>query len=879
MLMREWWSRVRALFARDTFDEELRVELDAHLQMEIEANLERGMAPDEARQAAARRFGNRTVIQERAREAWTWRWFDALRQDVRLAGRSLWRNPGFSLVAILILALGIGASTAVFSVVHAVVLKPLAFREPDRIVALRSLWKKTGDHGPVSLPDFNDWRTDSTSFESMAFYSGGESAIAVDSSPQFATVTRVSSDFFRVLGVAPALGRVFQPDEVVPGSGGAAVVSHSFWLSRLNGEIASGTSMQVAGRVVPIVGVMPIGFRFPDPTDVWIPADTVFRVVSPNRGGHNYFAVAKLKAGVSLDNAQAEMTTIGDRLEQQYPGTNGDKNVVVAPQGEEMVRDSTTMLYLLLSAVMLLLLIACGNVANLLLAKAAGRTREMGVRTALGAGRGRLIRQLATESLVLGIVSGFAGLALARLGTVALVALAPADVPRLNETGIDTAVLGFATLLTLLACLVFGLVPALRATRIDVNQALKQAGSGGPQSIGSRLRRTLVVAEIALSAMLLIGAGLLIRSFDQLSRVNLGFQTRQVLVMETANPIAPASGVDAVARVVRMYGALLDQLAEIPGVVAVGAVRIPPGRVASSGGYVVDGAVAAGLSVNSPQAVYSVVSHGAFAVLGIPLRNGRDFSAADVPAARRTAIVNETLAKQAFPGEDPVGHTILAGLDSSDPMTIVGVVADIHQRGPGEPAMAEVYMPYAQHPLASTALRILARTSVPPETVIEPMRERTRRVSGEMPVKFTTLDARLSENVAIPRFRTLLVAIFAAVALALTVTGVYGVVSFLVGQRTREIGLRMALGASGARVLNMVLSQALWMGATGMTLGLAGAAGTTRLFRSMLFEVRPFDLSTYVVVAGVILLVTVGACVLPARRASRIDPMLALRQE
>jgi predicted permease len=466
---------------------------------------------------------------------------------------------------------------------------------------------------------------------------------------------------------------------------------------------------------------------------------------------------------------------------------------------------------------------------------------------------------------------------IARFGTLALVALAPANVPRLDEIGIDTAVLAFAAGLTLFACFLFGLAPALRVARVDVNEALKQGGGRGVHGTGAAVRQGLVVAEVAFSVMLLTGAGLLIRSFAELSSVKLGFQTRQILVMETSN-VAP--DVEQARRVIRNYQALLDEAARIPGILAVGATRIPPGRTGSDGAYALDQeAVAGKLTVSSPQAVYSIVSPGAFAVLGIPLRSGRDFSAVDGPDAPLTAIINETLAKSAFPSVDPIGHLILTGMDILRPMTIVGIVGDIRQRGPGEEGKAEVYMPYEQHPLPSASMRILARTAGPPENVMGALREKARQLAPDMPVRFTTMDDRISQIVAAPRFRTLLLALFAAIAVVLAMAGVYGVVSFLVSQRTQEIGLRMALGASAGQVVKMVLSQGVLMAAAGLVLGVAGAIAAARFLRSMLFEVTPFDPLTYCVVASLVALVTLGACLLPARRASRIDPMRALRQE
>jgi putative ABC transport system permease protein len=871
--MKKLWR----LFQRSKLEEELQEEFAFHLEEESDEQQAVGLSAKDARDAARRSLGNVTRLKEETRAAWGWEFLETALQDVRIAARTFRKKPGFSVVAILILGLGVGASTAVFSVVNGVILKPLAFRDPNRIVALSTHWKKTDAHGQVSVPDFDDWRSQSTSFDSMAFYSSYENAVTIESGAQFATVAQTSPEFFRVLGVEPAVGRPFQADEIAPGSTGAAIVSNSFWQTRLGGDrSALGKSIRLAGLTLPIVGIMPAGFRFPDKTEIWIPADTVFRIIAPNRGAHNYRAVGRLKAGVSVESARAEMTLIGNRLEQLYAGSNQGTNVAVAPLGDEMVRGLTTMLYLLLGSVCVLLLISCGNVANMLMAKAAERTREMGVRAALGAARGRIVRQLVTESLVLGIASLLVGLLVARFGTSALVALAPGNIPRLDEIGMNPAVLGFAAGLTLVACLLFGLAPAFGASRVDVNQALKQSSRGTLHG-GSALRSGVVIGEVALSVVLLTGAGLLIRSLAELSNVSLGFETHQVLVMETNNP---TSNVEEAKRVVRAYRTLLDQAAGIPGIVAVGAARIPPGQVASDGSYEIDQAAVAGtLTTQSPQAVYSIVSPGAFSVLGIPIRQGRDFSAADSPDAPLTAIVNETVAKQAFPGQDPIGHAILTGMDILKPMRIVGVVADIHQRGPGKEALAEIYMPYEQHPRPSTSLRILARTSVAPASVIDALRQQAKQIAPDMPVKFSTMEARMWDNVAVPRFRTVLLATFAAIAVVLAMAGVYGVVSLLVNQRSQEIGLRMALGASTGQVMNMVLSQGVRLGAIGLALGVVAAAATARFLNSMLFEVKSLDPLTYASVAALVAMVAVGACFLPARRASRIDPMVALREE
>jgi predicted permease len=873
------WNQIRFLFSRRRREAELEEELAFHLDEEAEECKTNGIPPEQARYSARAQLGNMARVREETRATWGFTFIETTIQDLRVAFRYLKKNPGFTIIAVSVLGLGMGASTAIFSVVDAVVLKSLAYKDPDRIVALRSLWVKTGVHGQVSFPDYEDWRAQSASFESMALYSNSESAVELDSGAEFANIATVSQEFFRVFGVVPQAGHFFEGDEIKPGSAaGAAIVSNSFWRTRLGGSSSAlGKSIRVGGRSIQIVGITPPGFDFPEKTEIWMAGDTLFPILSPNRGGHNFLVVAKLKSNVALGHAQSDMAVIGARLAEQYKTSNENKSVSVAPLNDELVRDVRTMLYVLLGSVFLVLLIACGNVANLLLAKAATRTRELGVRVALGAAHGRIIRQLATESLVLGLMSGLVGLALARFGTRVLISLAPGNVPRLEEAGLDTAVLVFSAGLTVLACLLFGMAPALRVTRINVNEAVKSSGGRNPKGVSAAARQALVVAEMGLSVVLLTGAALLMRSFFELSNSALGFETHQVLVAETS---MPARTREAATRVVAAYQTVIEQIAAIPGITAVAADRVPPGAVGSTGAYEVDQAARAGaLSVNSPMAVYSIVSPGVFSVLGIPLKAGRDFSTADSPDAPLTAIINETLANRAFPGRDPIGHVILNGMDILKPLTIVGVVGDIRQGGPGAEKFAEIFMPFQQHPLPSTSMRILARVSGNPENYASAIRDRFRRLAPEMSVRFTTMDTQIEKNVAGPKFRTLMLTIFAAIAVVLAMAGVYGVVSFLVNQRTQEIGVRMALGASAPVVARMVLSQGVRMAILGLILGVAGAGALAQTLRSLLFQVQPLDPRTYAIVAGMIALATLGASFLPAWRASKIDPMLALREE
>jgi len=798
--------------------------------------------------------------------------------DLKFALRSLLKNPGFTLLAVLVMGLGIGANTAVFSVVNTVLLKPLAYPDPDRIVRLSSLWRKSGSHGQVSQPDFVDWHNQSSAFAAMAYYASDEVAVTVGSTAEYGHVATASPEFFQVFRQEPVLGRPLTPEEQKPGAAPAVMISHAFWQRRLGANArALGQTVRMLDKTFTVVGVLPPGFQFPERTEIWFPT-SAFADGPESRSAHNYLVVGRLKTNVTLEQAQAQMTSIGARLEKQYPSSNQNKNVAVARMRDEMTSNVQLTLYLLLGAVTLVLLISCANVANLLLAKSTARTREIAIRAAVGASRGRIVRQLITESLLLALLAGAAGLILAVWGSAALVALAPADVPRLAEISIDGWVLAFTLGVSIVASLLFGLAPALHASRVDLNDALKQGGSRavGGGSAG-RMRGALVVAEVALSVVLLAGAGLLIRSFIALQNVSLGFRPEHVLVMESS---FPASDLPSARRATQFYKDLLRDVTALPGVSSAAATRSIPGQVASNGGYWLDHLPPLDqMSVSAPQAVFSILTPNAFATLGIPLRSGRDFNAADLYDAPFAAIVNEALVRQSFPGQNPIGRVIFCGMDSLRGMTIVGVAGDVRQYGPSRPPLPEIFMPYEQHPQPSAALNVLVRTPDDPATLQQTLRRKTRDRSPDVPVKFTTLEASLAENVAAPRFRTLLLGLFAALAVCLAMAGVYGVMAYLVSQRSNEIGLRMALGASPGDVSRLVLREGMLLAGVGLALGLAGAAAATRLLSSVLFEVKPGDPATYIAVSALLGVVALAASYIPAYRASRVDPLVALRQE
>ena len=801
--------------------------------------------------------------------------------DLKFALRSLRKNAGFTLLAVLVMGLGIGANTAMFSVVNSVLLKPLDYRDPDSIVTLSSLSKTRGSHYQVSGPDFHDWHDQSTAFSEMGRYdSDDETAIQTRSGAEYGSAAEVTPEFFRVFAVEPSFGRLFTPEEVQPGSPGAVVISYSFWQNHFGADPGAlgetlGQTLLMAGKAFPIVGVLPPRFHFPDKTDIWLPANTVFPE-NTSRSAANYHVVARLKPEFTLEQAQSQMSAIGARLEQQYPATNRNRSVAVNRMRDEIVGDVRTTLYLLLGAVSLVLLIACANMANLLLARATSRTREMAIRAAVGASRGRIVRQLITESMVLAVASGIAGLLLAIWGSSALVAIAPKDVPRLAETSIDGRVLAFTFGVSVLASLLFGLAPAIHASKVDLNHSLKQ---GAARSVGGgagRMRAALVVAEIALSVILLAGAGLLMKSFVAMHNVELGFRPENVLVMGAS---VPASDLESRLRGARFYRDLVAEVAALPGVSAAGATWNPPGHVGSWGGYWIDHLPTGELSVTAPQAVFSFMAPGTFATLGIPLKRGRDFNDSDIYDAPFTAVINESLAGTSFAGQDPIGRSIFCGFDSKKGMRIVGVVGDVRQYGPARPPGPEIIMPYQQHPGPATSMSVVVRTAANPTGLFETVRRKAQAASPDVPVKFTTLETVLAEDVAAPRFRTLLLGIFAGLAVCLAMAGVYGVMAYAVGQRANEIGLRMALGASPGKVMRLVLGQGLALAAIGLAIGLAGAMAATRLLTKMLFEVKPGDPMTYASVVILLGLVALAASYIPARRATQVDPLAALRQE
>ncbi|HKF67734.1 MAG TPA: ADOP family duplicated permease, partial [Vicinamibacterales bacterium] len=674
-------------------------------------------------------------------------------------------------------ALGIGANAAIFSLVNSVLLTPLPYQAPGRIVVAEPFWKnRTNSEGfrTSSAPDFYDWRAQSHVFDVVAYHGGGEFRVIAEGEPTFGSVQLATPDFFRVFGVAPAAGRFWTEQE---NRASVAVVSHD-WAVAHFGEPGKAVGRHITTtRSLEIVGVAPVGFKYPRATDIWFPAGVV---PEAPRGAHNYLAIGRLKPDARLEEARTEMRGIADRLAQEYPSSNRNKTVALTPLREKLTGSARTTLWLLLGTVAGVLLIACVNVANLQLVRAAARGREIAVRSAMGAGPGRVIRQVLTESLLLGGLGCLVGLVAGWLTLKAFVAIAPANIPRLNEVRIDQRVLLFTLGVTALCSLLFGLGPARRVACLDLSDALKQQpGKGVRGRVGSRARSLLVMAEVALSFALLVAAGLLLRSFVELSRVDLGFSTERILVATTSLP-APAP--EQQRQATMFYRDLIDRVRQMPGVRQAAGVRTMLfADGGSSSGYTIDGNPTPPLG-SRPIAQIQVVTPGFFDTVNMRIRRGRDFSAGDEFGRPQVAIVNERLAHDAFGTGDAIGRTIRNGMtrETENGMQIVGVVADARAESPDAAANPALYLPYLQHPGPGSRLELVAHTSTAPETLGPPVREAARALNPEVPVRFSTMDDAFAKALAYPRFRAVLVAGFALLAVALALVGIYGVLSFLV---------------------------------------------------------------------------------------------------
>ena len=796
--------------------------------------------------------------------------------ELRYALRLLKNNPSFAAIAVLTLALGIGANTAMFSVVNGVLLQPLDYPNASRIVQLNTFYPQRGRSFPrVTGPDIVDIRADGSALEQVSFYYGGEMGVQIADQAEFVGTYLVTPNFFAVFGVAPTFGRGFEANDVQRG----AIVSLPFAERNFgSGAAALGQTLHMERVGYEIVGVVPAAFRFPRTNEAQVWLATSPRPQSMERTAYNYRAVALVRSGLTLDAVDAQLQTIGARLQAAFPDANKDKSFLAVPLQEQLVGPVRATLYFLMGAVSLVLLIACANVANLLLARATARQREMAVRAALGATRTAIARQLLVESCVMSLAGGALGLLLAFVGTRVLTQASAQQVglPRLADIQVNWIVFAFALGVSLLASFLFGTSPAWQAAKADVNDALKQGGRGLAGS-SSRLRNALVVMQVALSFALAIGAGLLFRSFLALNDVDLGYRTQGMLVMYAHDP---ARTLNDFLQAGRFFENAVEQMKQMPGVTgAAAAMGVPTGQYGSNGGYVVDGQDYRQHLGNLPQAIFSLAGPGYFSTMGIPLRRGRDFNSSDSYDRQFVAIISESLARQSFAGQDPIGHTIMCGLESPKWMTVVGVVADVRQESPASSPGPTLYMPLLQYPYHGNEVQVVLSSAVSPTSLIGPVRGKMRSLNPEIATRFTTMEAMVSSSIATPRLRMMLVGLFAGLALLLAMTGMYGVMSYVATQRIPEFGVRVALGASPRNVLLLVLGRAVQMALLGVAVGLAVAFSAARVMNTMLFGLKATDAITY---AGVLLAVTpivVLAAAVPAWRAARADPVAALRSE
>lgn len=875
------------MFRRRRAPDDFASEIRSHLELEADRLREEGMTDDQAEAAARRAFGNVTLAQERYYEQGRWLFMDHLRQDVRFALRLLFRTPLLTTAIVSTLALGIGGASAVFSLVHAVVLRPLDYREPDRLVQLFETGKREGGEADwVTFPNFRDWRSKTDVFEEMAAYryrlftltgaEGAESFLGLECTDRL----------FTVLGVEPLLGRTFAPGEDRPGRERVAVISHALWQRRFHADPhVIGRAVTLDAQPYSIVGVMPATFGFPTnipgehlaQRDLWIPMRPSEDF--EDRGSHNFWAVGRLAPGITLDQARAVMRTVADNLARQYPDSNKDFTVTVLPLKIYVAGTARQALLLLLTAIGAVLLLMCASVANLLLSRAEARRREMALRQALGASRVRLMTQTLTESIVLALGGAVAGLAIAHYGTRLLVRLAPQNLPRLQNTTVDSQVLAFMVLVTGCVGILFGLAPAFWGSYVNVQQALKERGARvSGSAIGARIRQALVVTELALAVMLLVAAGLLVRSFVRVTSIDLGFRTPHLL---TAIVNLPPSRYGDPAQQAAFFETALQRIETLPGVVSAAVSdSIPLTGINDQGGFAVEGRPASPPGANEPHANRPRVSAQYFETMGLRLIEGRLFDARDHRNAQPVAIVSDLAARMYWPGVSPLGKRLSTEWVDGHPVwrQIVGVVQATHHFGLEAPQKAELYVPHQQAP--SPFMQLVVRTQGDPATLIGPIREQIATLDrNQAAFAFQTMDALIADVSARRRFQTALVTAFATIALLLAAIGVYGVMGHLVVQRSREIGVRLALGALSGDVVRMVLKSGLRLVLPGIAIGIVGAIALSGVLASFLFGVSSLDPATYVGVTAVLFAVAMLATYLPSRSAARLDPLIVLRDE
>ena len=853
--------------------DDLDQDIHDHIEVETQDNIARGMSPEEARYAALRKFGNVTRVKEETRKVWGSGWLEQLLQDIRLGLRVLPKSPGFTAVAILTLALGIGANTAIFSVINGVLLSPLPYKNPEQLVVIK-------EHD--SLPNVTDIQRQTRAFSQ----GGGINVEKMDyigaTEPVQVRVGLIDAGFLEILGVHPILGRIISPGEDVQGGPHLAMVSNHFWQNYLGSDPhAAGNTIQLGGNSYTVIGVMPASFALPaEHADVFVSLWVADPGAAAERDLHFMHTYWRLKAGVTLAQAQADMAAIDRRLAEQYPAEEKERKSQLAPLHEWLVGDVRAALLVLFGAVGLVLLIACANFASLLMMRAVAERQELVIRAALGAGRGRLVRKTLTESLLLSVLGGAAGLLFAKWGTSMLLALRPEELARLSGIHMDTRVLLFALAISVLTGIVFGMAPAWIAAHSDVAEALKKSGrSTTGSTMGHNIRNTLVTSELAVALVLLVGAGLLMKGFSRLRSMNPGFNSANVMTMYLQ---LPETRYREIPKQTQFRRELLTRLNSLPGAQAAMVTDIPLGGNYVGHNFVIDGRPP--VAVGSEPAVQTLSVMGDyFHVMQIPLRAGRDFTPLDREEQPLVAVVNEEMVREFLPHENPIGVRIHWARETGPPrwMTIIGVVADVKHSGLNQPTDPAVYTPFSQSDerwRRFMMLAIRARDTSP--GLVEEVKRQIWSVDSQIPVSDVhAMDELIAVSLAQQRFNMLLLGLFAALALILAAVGIYGAMAYAVNQRRHEIGIRTALGAQRHDVLRLVMRDGAKITLFGIASGIVGALALTRLMASLLFEVKPTDPATFAGVAILLALVALAACYIPARRAMRVDPMVALRYE
>jgi putative ABC transport system permease protein len=882
-LFQNFSNWLRSLLRRSAVERELGSEVRFHLERQVEENLAAGMSPQEARRAAVREFGGVEQVKEDCRDTHRANYVENLIKDIRYGFRMFRKSPSFTFFAVAVLALGIAANSAIFSIADAILVRPLPYRDASRLVMV---WEEASAYGfPKDTPapgNFSDWKSRNQVFEDVAALPyGGYFNLTGNGTPEQLDGKKVTANLFPLMGVSPALGRDFRPEDDVPGAPHVAILSHGLWLRRFGGD------PQIVGREISlnyqkctVVGVMARGVQFPDSkTEIWIPAQFTKELLA-DHGSHYLSVLARLKPGVSLKTANANLATIASELEKEHPDSNAKVGAFAVPLREEIAGDVRPAILMLVGAVCFVLLIACANVANLLLSRAAGRRRELAMRLALGATRGRVIQQMLTESILLALFAGAVGLLLSVWGTKFLAALIPAGIAPMMSTGVDGRVLLFTLAISLGTGILFGIIPASRVSQFQLTFSLKQSGAqGGVGSGGHRLRDALVICEVALAIVLLAGAALLIRSLQNLYHLDPGFRADHVLVMRTS---LPRPKYEAFVRRTAFFDQVLAKVGSLPGVVAAGYTTwVPLTNEGGATSITIEGKpepAPGNLLIPNVR----IISRDYILALRMKLIEGRPFEQSDAAEKLPVALINQTLARNYWAGENPIGKRFKRGTykENSPWITVVGIVGDVHQAGLDLPARAEMYLPYQQQNFGYEPEYLAVRTTGDPIALAEIVRQQIWSVDKEQPVAgVMPLEDLVDENLASRRMQASLLSGFAALALLLVTLGIYAVLSFAVTQRTQEIGVRVAMGAQPRDVLRMIFSQGFKLFLIGAAIGLVAALALSRALVHLLFGVSAYDPASFALVTILLAAVALLACYVPARRATRVDPLIALRYE